>query len=85
MARLAELDKITLDADGNITGADELKKALSEEWADFIVTDGKEGADIAKPPVNNGGSVKTKEEIMKIKDTTERQKAWADLIRQGGI
>lgn len=85
IAKLVELDKITLDADGNITGADDLKKALNEEWADFIVTDGKEGADTAKPPVNNGGAVKTREEIMKIKDTTERQKAWGDFIRQGGI
>lgn len=75
VARLAELDKITLDADGNITGADELKKALADEWADFIVKDGKAGADIAKPPVNNGSGKKTKEEILAIKDTTERQQA----------
>lgn len=75
VARLAELDKITLDADGNITGADELKKALADEWADFIVKDGKAGADTAKPPVNNGSGRKTKEEILAIKDTAERQQA----------
>lgn len=83
VAKLAELDKITLDKDGKIEGLNDLKKSLSEEWADFIVKDGKTGAQTNTPPVNNGG-VKTKEEIMKIKDTTERQKAWGDYIRQGG-
>ena len=84
VARLVELDKIKLDKDGKIEGAEDLKKSLSEEWADFIVKDGKEGAGTSTPPGNEGGTVKTREEIMKIKDTSERQKAWADLIRQGG-
>lgn len=84
VSRLAELDKIKLDKDGKIEGADELKKSLAEEWADFIVKDGKEGAETSTPPENNGGAVKSKEDIMKIKDTQERQKAWADLIRNGG-
>ena len=83
VAKLAELDKITLDKDGKIEGLSDLKKSLSEEWADFIVKSGAQGAQINTPPANNGG-VKTKEEIMKIKDTTERQKAWGDYIRQGG-
>lgn len=84
VAKLVELDKINLDKDGNIEGSDDLKKSLSEEWSDFIVKDGKEGAGTSTPPENNGGVVKTKEEIMKIKDTQERQNAWADLIRNGG-
>lgn len=83
VAKLAELDKIKLDKDGNIEGVDDLKKALIEEWSDFIVKDGKEGAGTPTPPSNNGG-VKTKEEIMKIKDTTERQKAWGEYLANGG-
>lgn len=74
VAKLVELDKIKLDKDGKIEGADDLKKSLKEEWSDFIVTDGKEGAGTATPPGNTGGK-KTKEEIMAIKDTAERQKA----------
>lgn len=85
VARLAELDKIKLDKDGKIEGTEELKKSLAEEWADFIVKDGKEGADTSTPPENSGSVTKTKEEIMNIKDTSERQKAWGDLIRNGGI
>lgn len=84
VTRLAELDKIKLDNDGKIEGVDDLKKALSEEWADFIVKDGKEGADTSTPPGNGGGKAKTKKEIMEIKDTSERQKAWAEYLTQGG-
>ena len=75
VAKLAELDKIKLDKDGKIEDADNLKKSLKEEWADFIVTDGKEGAGTATPPSNNGGGKKTKEEIYAIKDTAARQQA----------
>lgn len=84
VARLVELDKIKLDKDGNIEGSEDLKKSLAEEWSDFIVKDGKEGAGTSTPPEKSGGTVKTREEIMQIKDTSERQKAWEDLIRQGG-
>jgi coenzyme F420-reducing hydrogenase delta subunit len=74
VARLVELDKIKLDKDGKIEGSEDLKKSLSEEWADFIVKEGKEGAGTADPPAGTG-SKKTKEEIMAIKDTAERQQA----------
>lgn len=84
ITKLVELDKIKLDKDGNIEGSEDLKKSLSEEWSDFIVKNGEKGADTSTPPGNNGGVVKTKEEIMKIKDTSERQKAWAELISSGG-
>ena len=78
VAKLAELDKIKLDKDGKIEGSDDLKKSLSEEWADFIVKDGKEGAKTSTPPDHGSGPAKTKEEIMKIKDSSERQKAIAE-------
>ena len=84
VARLAELDKIKLDKDGKIEGVDDLKKSLSDEWADFIVKDGSKGADTSTPPDGQGGTAKTKKEIMEIKDTTERQKAWAEYLTQGG-
>ena len=84
VAKLAELDKIKLDKDGKIEGSEDLKKSLSEEWADFIIKDGKEGAGTSTPPGSDGGKAKTKEEIMKIKDTSERQKAWGEYIQNGG-
>lgn len=84
VARLANLDNVKLDKDGKIDKADELKKSLSEEWADFIVKAGTQGAGTSTPPANNPGGVKTKDDIMKIKDTQERQKAWGEYIRNGG-
>lgn len=77
ITKLAELDKIKLDKEGKIEGVDDLKKSLSEEWSDFIVKEGKEGAKTAEPPAGTG-TKKTKEEILAIKDTSERQQAMLD-------
>lgn len=73
--KVSEIDKIKLDKDGKIEGADDLKKSLAEEWADFIVKTDKKGADTVTPPANTGGGKKTKDEIMAIKDTAARQQA----------
>ena len=76
--KVADLGSIELDDTGAIKGVDELKKSASEEWADFIVSTGKQGAKTATPPANTGGAAKTKEEILNIKDTSERQAAIAE-------
>lgn len=79
--KVTDTSDITLDENGKIEGASELKKSLKAEWADFITTQTSKGAQVATPPTNTGGTaVKTREEIRKIKDTTERQKAWAEYI-----
>lgn len=86
VTKISDIDSIKLDKDGKIEGVDELKKNLSEEWADFIEKTGTQGASTATPPAgsNGGGAVKTKEEILKIKDTTERQNAWREYLNNGG-
>lgn len=77
--KVSDVDSIKFDEEGHVENANELKKALKAEWADFIVTESQEGSSTAKPPANTGGKVyKTKEEIMSISDTTERQKAIAE-------
>ena len=78
--KVTNLDKLKLDKDGNLEDADDLKKSIKEEWADFIVTEGQKGADISTPPTGNGKTYKDKAEIMAIKDTTERQKAIAENL-----
>lgn len=79
--KVTDTSGITLDENGKIEGASELKKSLKAEWSDFITTQQSKGAQVATPPSNTGGTaVKTREEIRKIKDTTERQKAWADYL-----
>lgn len=73
--KVSDISSITLDDEGNINDADKLKESLKTEWEDFIVTEGVKGAKTAQPPKNDGGSKMTKEEIMKIADRNERQKA----------
>lgn len=60
--------------DGKIKDVESVKKAITDEWGDFITTEGTKGAKTSNPPANNGGK-KTKEEIMAIKDTAQRQQA----------
>lgn len=73
--RVTDLSKIELDNDGKIKDSDGLEKNIKEEWSDFIVTESKQGATVSNPPSNTGGGKKTKEEILAIKDTAERQQA----------
>lgn len=75
--KVTDLGSVELDEDGKIKDSDKHKKTISEEWADFIVKEGKEGADTSTPP-GNAGKYKTKDEIMSIKDTGERQQAIAE-------
>ena len=83
--KISDIDGIKFDKEGHIEGIDELKQSLTNEWADFIEKTSTQGAGSATPPASTGGStVKTKEEILKIKDTTERQAAWKDYLNNGG-
>ena len=72
--KYAEWDKIELDEDGKLKGANDHIKAAREEWAEYVTTTTTTGAKTSTPPANNGtGSGKTKEEIMAIKDGTVRR------------
>lgn len=77
--KVSDLDSIELDKDGKIKGADKLTESIKTEWADFIPSSETHGANVTNPPANNGGKkYTTKDEIMAIKDTAERQAAIAD-------
>ena len=76
--KVSDVDAIELDDEGNAVGADVLKQSIGEEWADFIVTTETVGAKTATPPTGNGKVYKSKDEIMAIRDTKERQKAIAE-------
>ena len=76
--KVSDIDSIEFDENGNIKGASELTKNIQSEWADFIVTSTIQGARIATPPANNGTIKMRKNEILAIKDRTERQKAIAE-------
>lgn len=76
--KYSDVDGIQLDDDGKIVDAKDLRKSIKDDWSDHIETVQQSGATTANPPSNIGGSKKTKEEIMQIKDSTERQKAIAE-------
>lgn len=54
--KVTSLDDIELDEKGNIKDAENRKQTAKNEWADFIVTQGQQGASTATPPQGNGES-----------------------------
>lgn len=75
--KVTDLSKMKLGKDGNLEKADELKKAINDEWGEFKTTVTEKGAVVETPP-QVGKATKTKAEIFAIKDTAERQKAIAE-------
>ena len=83
--KYAEWDKIELDADGKLKGANDHIKAVRDEWAEYVTTTTTTGAKTSTPPANNGGAKLTKAEIYARDEhgryklsTAERQKALAE-------
>ena len=77
--RVTDFSNMKLDKDGNLEGADKLTENIKSDWSDFISTTSIKGAGVSDPPAK-GGKAKTKEEILAIADTTERQQAMAENI-----
>ena len=75
--KVTDFKNMKRDKDGNLDNADALKKTIAEEWGEFKTTVTQKGAEVSKPP-QTGKATKTKDEIMAIKDTAERQKAIAE-------
>lgn len=82
--KYASWDKIELDSEGKIKDAKDHLKEIKEEWADYVVKEETKGANTDNPPSNNGGKM-SKDDILKIKDTAERQKAMAENHELFGI
>lgn len=71
------INKLELDDNGKAKGADELKKAAADEWKEFIAKEETHGTG-TQPHEGATGNGMSKDDIMKIKDTSERQKAIAE-------
>lgn len=54
--KVTNLDDIELDKNGSVKNADKVEAKAKEDWADFIVTTEKQGANTPNPPANNGGN-----------------------------
>lgn len=75
--KVTNLADVSIDKDGKLKDYEKLMDSVKSEWADFIDTARKEGADVKNPPANNGGKM-TRDDILKIKDASERQQAIAE-------
>jgi coenzyme F420-reducing hydrogenase delta subunit len=82
--KVTDLSKVDFDKENNVKDADKVKESIKSEWADFITTTSSKGADTTTPPANTGGA-KTKDEILAIKDPSERQAAIAENHELFGI
>ena len=74
-----DYSKMKLKDDGSLDNIDDLKKDIAEKWGGFQVSTRQRGERVDNPPPG-GRSGMTREEIMKIKDTSERQAAIRDNI-----
>ena len=78
--RVTDFKDMKLDKEGKLEGSDKLTESIKSEWSGFITNKGTKGADVADPPGGSNKTTMTKDEIMKIKDTSARQKAIAENI-----
>ncbi len=53
--KVSDLDSVKMNADGTIQDSEKLIEGVKTEWADFIETKKEKGANVPKPPANNGG------------------------------
>lgn len=84
--KYSDVDGVELDDKGQIKTKADILKSIKEEWSDHIETKAQNGAQTANPPAGAGKASKmTKEQIMQIKDTVERQKAMMDNPEVFGI
>lgn len=81
--KYSDVDGIEFDEEGNVKGADEIRKGIESEWSDHKETSKTEGVKTPNPPSNDGSkTTMTKEQIRAIPDATARQKA---MIENGAL
>lgn len=72
--------------DGKLKDESKMLESIKAEWSDVIGKVSEQGANIAKPPINTGGKVTmTREEIRKIQNPIERQKAMLENASLFGL
>ena len=77
VVRISDLDSVELDENGAFKDAEKVNKYIKDEFSDYITKDGAKGAKTATPPQNNGGGM-SKEDILKIENDADRQRAIAE-------
>lgn len=82
IAKTTNLDSLKLNKEQTaFENASDIKADIEKEHAKFKVELREKGANVDTPPKPTGSVVKSREEIVKIKDPVERKAAWAELIQ----
>ena len=76
-----DLSKIEMEGE-KIKGAAELEQQIRADWRDYIPETRTQGAHVQNPPQNGGGM--TRDQILQIKDSAERQKAISEHLELFG-
>lgn len=84
VVRLTDFSGMKLDKDGNLAESEKLREEIKKDWGEYITETRERGAAVENPP-QTGKPSKTKEEILAIRDTGERQKAIAENHELFGI
>ena len=85
--KYADWDKIELDADGKLKGANDHIKAVREEWAEYVTTTTTTGAKTSTPPANNHAKNYTTAEIKNM-SASEINANWDSIkasLNQKGV
>ena len=84
--KYADWNAVELDETGKVKDAKDHIKALKEEWAEHVQHIDVRGAKTPNPPANNGGTLKSREDIYKtdehgrlLMNASERQAALAQI------
>lgn len=77
-------DGMKLDGEGRLEDADKLSEGIRSKWGKFVTTTEVKTPPVKTPP-EGGKATRTKEEIMAIKDTAERQAAMLENHELFGI
>lgn len=82
--RVSDLSNIEIGEDGKAKDSDSIVEGIKSEWADFIVTEGKQGADVSKPPANDPKKAFNKDDIRKMsaKEINENWDSIKDSLGQ---
>ena len=76
--RVTDLDAVDVDADGKVKDKKPIMDNIKSEWADFIQTQGTQGASTPNPPASDPAKAFTREDI-KHMSADEINKNWDSI------
>ena len=83
--KVTDFAGMKLGEDGKLENADKLATSIKADWNGFIATENTQGAKVDRPPSTVSATKRSKDDILAIKDTAERQKAILENHEQFGF